>query len=88
MIDYNPGKAKSLLDQIGMKDNDGDGFRELPSGKKLVLNMNFSTQGIDPQIVEMVGQNWAEVGIQTTVKEVTPDEYRSAQSSNQLDVGM
>ena len=34
MIDYNPGKAKSLLDQIGMKDNDGDSFRELPSGKK------------------------------------------------------
>ena len=56
--------------------------------KKLVLNMNFSTQGIDPQIVEMVGQNLAEVGIQTTFKEVTPDEYRSAQSSNQLDVGM
>jgi peptide/nickel transport system substrate-binding protein len=26
------------------------------------------------------------VGIQTTVKEVTPDEFRSAQSSNQLDV--
>jgi peptide/nickel transport system substrate-binding protein len=88
MIDYNPGRANSLLDQIGMKDKDGDGFRELPSGKKLVINMNFSTQGIDPQIVEMVGQNWAEVGIQTTVKEVTPDEYRSAQSSNQLDVGM
>ena len=50
--------------------------------------MQFSTQGIDPQIVEMVGQNWAEVGIKTTVKEVTPDEYRSAQSANQLDVGM
>jgi len=26
--------------------------------------------------------------IQTTVKEITPDEYRSAQSSNALDVGM
>jgi peptide/nickel transport system substrate-binding protein len=36
----------------------------------------------------MVGQNWAEVGIQSTVKEVTPDEYRSAQSSNALDVTM
>jgi len=39
-------------------------------------------------VVELVAQQWAEVGIQTTVKEVTPDEYRSAQSSNQLDVGM
>jgi len=88
MIQYDPGMANSLLDQIGMKDTDGDGVRELPNGKKLVINMQFSTQGIDPQIVEMVGQNWAEVGIKTTVKEVTPDEYRSAQSANQLDVGM
>jgi peptide/nickel transport system substrate-binding protein len=88
MIQYDPGMANSLLDQIGMKDTNGDGVRELPNGKKLVINMQFSTQGIDPQIVQMVGQNWAEVGIKTTVKEVTPDEYRSAQSSNQLDVGM
>ena len=88
MIQYDPSMANSLLDQIGMKDTNGDGVRELPNGKKLVINMQFSTQGIDPQIVQMVGQNWAEVGIKTTVKEVTPDEYRSAQSSNQLDVGM
>ena len=45
-------------------------------------------QGIDGKIVEVVGQHWADVGVQTTVKEVTPDEYRSQQSSNQLDVGM
>ncbi|MEE2718111.1 MAG: ABC transporter substrate-binding protein, partial [SAR324 cluster bacterium] len=88
MIQYDPGMANALLDELGMKDTDGDGTRELPNGKKLVVNMQFSTQGIDPQIVEMVGQNWAEVGIKTTVKEVTPDEYRSAQSANKLDVGM
>lgn len=28
------------------------------------------------------------MGVQTTSKEVTPDEYRSAQSENQLDVGV
>ena len=88
MIQYDPGMANSLLDQLGMKDTNGDGARELPNGKKLVINMQFATQGIDPQIVEMIGQHWAEVGIKTTVKEVTPDEYRSQQSSNTLDVGM
>jgi peptide/nickel transport system substrate-binding protein len=39
-------------------------------------------------VVELVGQHWANVGIKTTVKEVTPDEFRSAQSSNKLDVTM
>ncbi len=88
MTEYDPATANALLDEIGMKDTDGDGFRELPNGDRLVLNMQFATQGIPGQVVELVGQSWAEVGIQTTVKEITPDEYRSAQSANKLDMGM
>lgn len=85
---FDPEMAKTLLDEVGMVDTDGDGFRELPNGEKIVLNMQFATQGIGSEVVELVAQNWADVGVQTTVKEVTPDEYRSQQSSNQLDVGM
>ncbi|MFD1157593.1 ABC transporter substrate-binding protein [Roseovarius aestuarii] len=85
---YDPDGAKATLDEIGMKDTDGDGFRELPNGDKLVLTMNYSTQGISGQVVELVSQYWADVGVESTVKEVTPDEYRSAQSSNKLDVGL
>jgi len=88
MAQYDPAMASGLLDEMGMADTDGDGFRELPNGDKLVLNLQFATQGIGGEVVELVSQNWAEVGIQSTVKEVTPDEYRSQQSSNQLDVGM
>jgi peptide/nickel transport system substrate-binding protein len=88
MAQYDPAMANKLLDEIGMKDTDGDGFRELPNGDKLVVNLQFSTQGVAGQVVELVGQNWSDVGVQTTVKEVTPDEFRSAQSSNQLDVMM
>jgi peptide/nickel transport system substrate-binding protein len=86
--EYDPEGAKALLDEVGMVDKDGDGFRDLPNGDKIVLNMQFATQGIAGQVVELVGQYWSQVGVQTTIKEVTPDEYRSAQSSNQLDVGM
>lgn len=86
--EFDPETAKAMLDEIGMVDTDGDGFRELPNGDKIVLNMQFSTQGIAGKVVELVGQNWADVGVQTQVKEVTPDEYRSAQSSNNLDVGL
>jgi peptide/nickel transport system substrate-binding protein len=85
---YDPSMANGLLDEVGLADTDGDGFRELPNGEKLVLNLQFSTQGLPGEVVELVGQHWADVGIQTTVKEVTPDEFRSAQSSNQLDVTM
>ena len=88
MAGFDPDGAKATLDSLGMVDKDGDGFRELPNGDKIVLNMQFATQGISGKVVELVGQYWADVGVQTTVKEVTPDEYRSAQSSNKLDIGL
>ncbi|NNE81486.1 MAG: ABC transporter substrate-binding protein [Silicimonas sp.] len=88
MAEYDPDGAKAKLDALGLMDTDGDGMRELPNGDKLVLNLNFSTQGIAGQTVELVSQYWADVGIASVVKEVTPDEYRSAQSSNKLDVSM
>lgn len=87
-MEYNADGAKAVLDELGLKDVDGDGFRELPNGEPLVINMQFATQGIAGQVVELISQDWANVGIKSTVKEVTPDEYRSSQSSNQLDVGL
>lgn len=86
--EYDPEGAKAALDSIGMVDTDGDGFRELPNGEKITINLQFATQGIPGEVVEFVAQNWTDVGVQTTVKEVTPDEYRSSQSSNALDVTM
>ena len=85
---YDPALATKLLARVGLKDVDGDGFLELPNGEKLVINLQFAVQGAPAALVELVGQHWGAVGIQTTVKEVTPDEYRSAQSSNKLDVTM
>ena len=86
--EFDAAGANALLDDLGMADTEGDGIRELPNGDKLVLNLNFSTQGIAGQTVELVAQYWKDVGIDSVVKEVTPDEYRSAQSSNKLDVSM
>ena len=79
-------KAKGLLEKVGLVDKDGDGFRDLPSGRKLTLNMQFSTQGIPTTVAELVAQHWSNAGIQTTIKEVTSDEYRAAQTANELDV--
>ena len=35
--DYDPARAKALLDMYGYIDRDGDGYRELPDGSPLVL---------------------------------------------------
>ena len=87
-IKHDTALAKSLLDEIGVVDKDGDGFRDLLNGKKLVVNIQYATQGIPAAVVELIAQHWNNVGIKTIFKEVTPDEYRSAQSANELDVHM
>src|ERR1700720_2709040 len=42
--EYNPAKAKALLDLFGYVDRDGDGYREAPDGKPLVLELSSPPQ--------------------------------------------
>jgi peptide/nickel transport system substrate-binding protein len=86
MTQYDPAAANALLDAVGLADTDGDGFRELPSGAPFAMNIDYATQGVGGVEVELVARHWNEVGIKTSFKEVTPDEYRGSQSSNALDV--
>jgi peptide/nickel transport system substrate-binding protein len=86
--EHDPAFAMATLDELGVVDRDGDGFRDLPNGERLLLNLQFSSQGISAAVVELVAQAWSDVGVETTLKEVTSDEYRAAQSANELDVLM
>ncbi|WP_166418648.1 ABC transporter substrate-binding protein [Cochlodiniinecator piscidefendens] len=85
---FDPDQANALLDEIGLVDADGDGDRDLPNGEQFVLDWQFSTQPTSAQFVELIAQNWTDVGVTTTIKEVTDDEFRAAQSANNLEVGM
>lgn len=64
---YDPEKAKSLLDEAGYKDIDGDGFREDPNGDPFTVkfshyatnNPTFETRA------QAIVQYWEEVGLKT-----------------------
>lgn len=85
-IAFDQNKAKALLDKAGVVDKDGDGDRDLPSGKKFELTIQFATQGGATEVVEIIANSWTQVGVKTTIKEVTSDEYRNSQSANDLSV--
>ena len=83
----NTDAAKALLDEVGMKDTDGDGFRELPNGEKIVLNMQFATQGISGKVVELVANHWSQVGADIRQKLHLMSIVRHSRPTK-LDVGM
>jgi len=45
LAEYSPAKAKALLDTYGYVDRDGDGYREMPDGAKLVLEIGSTPDG-------------------------------------------
>ncbi|NQZ91091.1 MAG: ABC transporter substrate-binding protein [Moritella sp.] len=85
-IQFDQKLAKQLLDKAGVVDLNGDGLRDLPSGKKFELNIQYATQGTSTEVVEIVAKNWTDVGVKTTIKEVTSDAYRNSQTANDLSV--
>ena len=60
---YDPARAKALLDLYGYIDRDGDGWRELPDGRPLTLQMATQSTQIDRQYNENWQKSLAAVGL-------------------------
>ncbi|MEM7535003.1 MAG: ABC transporter substrate-binding protein [Chloroflexota bacterium] len=86
MIDYDPDAAMSKLEEMGLTDGDGDGFRERADGSQLVIQIIYANQGGPIRVHELVQGYWEAVGIDVEIKEVSSDEYREEANNNNLDV--
>lgn len=66
--EYNPAKAKALLDMYGYIDRDGDGWRDMPDGSPLVIAYNSTPTARDQQFDELWKRSMDELGIRMTVR--------------------
>ncbi len=66
--DYDPVRARALLDVYGYVDRDGDGFRELPDGQPLVIEKATLSQQIYRQRDELLRKNLEAVGLRVVFK--------------------
>lgn len=68
-LEYDQERANALLDTIGLDKRGGDGMRLLPSGKPLKFKIDviptFNPEWVD--ILQLVEQQWARVGIDVDV---------------------
>ena len=77
--EYDPAKAKALLDMFGYVDRDGDGYREMPDGSPLVLHRYSQPSSRDQQFDELWKRGLDDIGIRVEmVKEKWPDTLTKA----------
>jgi ABC-type transport system substrate-binding protein len=77
--EYNPAKAKALLDMFGYVDRDGDGFREMPDGSPLTLHRHSAPSSRDQQFDELWKRGLDDIGVRVEmVKEKWPDTLKKA----------
>ncbi len=63
MSEYNPAKARALLDLYGYVDKDGDGWREQPDGKPLTLVLSCQSTLQDRRVNELWKRSLDAVGL-------------------------
>ncbi len=68
MGQFDPGRARALLDTFGYVDRDGDGWRETPTGDKLVLQLAASNTQRDRLSNELWRKYMSAVGLKIEFK--------------------
>ncbi len=68
MSSFDPARAKALLDLYGYVDKDGDGWRDLPDGRPLVLESLTTPEQFQRQIDEIYQKNLNAIGLRIVYK--------------------
>jgi ABC-type transport system substrate-binding protein len=79
--EYDPARAKALLDVYGYVDRDGDGWREQPDGSPLVLRVATQPSQLDRQFDELWKRNMDAIGLRVTFKAAKwPENMKAARA--------
>jgi len=84
MSQYDPARAKALLDLYGYVDRDGDGWRELPDGRPLVLQYATEPDQNKRALAEQWKKNMDAIGVRIEFKVGKWPENLKASSAGKL----
>ncbi len=87
-VEYNPDKAMALLDEAGIQDANGDGWREYPDGSELVVRVDLQStapyEAVD--VLEIVSKNIEDIGLQVVINQIPPAEFDAQWNAGQLEL--
>lgn len=80
---FNPDEANKILDGLGLDKRDAEGYRLLPSGKRLSIAMNYAELATDfTPTMDILRENWRDIGVQFDTKVVTVPLWREERDAN------
>jgi len=83
---YDPAAARALLDKFGFKDRDGDGYRELPDGKPLVIERWSPPILRERQIDELWKKNMDVIGVRMVFRKDQLPELRKMARAGKIQI--
>jgi peptide/nickel transport system substrate-binding protein len=79
--------ANQMLDDLGLKERDGEGFRLMKDGRRLSILMEGSvTYEVKAQVLELVSQYWAKVGVEGIVKTWDRPLFQDKRSNDECEL--
>ncbi|GAA5022286.1 ABC transporter substrate-binding protein [Actinopolymorpha pittospori] len=87
-VDFDPDRAKAMLDKLGVVDKDGDGMREKPDGSKLVVRLDYPADedaaGEHMKKNQLLKKCWDAIGIDTRLSPVPPTAFEDQWAQGKL----
>ena len=88
---HDPKQASALLDKIGLAKKDSDGYRMRTDGKdRLRIELQTAAATFIPmtQIGEMIREQWRQIGIEATIKEMERSLFFARTKANQHQIAI
>ena len=83
--EYDPGRAGQLLDEIGLTQRDGEGYRTYPDGSRMTFFLTYSSDdtGIGP--AQFIVDDWAAVDMRVLTRGESRTLFTSHRTSYEHD---
>jgi peptide/nickel transport system substrate-binding protein len=83
--EYNPEEAKKLLEDLGYRDVNGDGYREAPDGSEFVIQILYYevTPAATPG-VQLAQKYWGDIGLKVDAKQMEGLTFWQYQGANEV----
>ena len=89
LIEHDPDRANAYLDEMGLTERDGDGYRLRPDGERLSIVFEFAAVfGAWGDIAELLTGDWGELGVELISTEIDRSLLGQRLAANEIDLAV